>query len=280
MWVSYKFGYYISTPYAILFGWESIYYFPIDLGSVTINMPWLNRYIFVISVIGFSVYLICTTCKKNQSLYDGMLGNLSRFHFIPLLLIASIYIIALNSNNEDSYKYFRKLLIFDLIFTILGLISLIFIYIVTQLNTEWYFVLSIKKGMYSTFIIFLWYNFLHTIVSLQAFNYLINDVNHYSRDKNNSIRKFFKGIGIPFTILFGLGSLVFSVLFKDTMAAFTTFLIYLGMIESFFNGNKYDEEERKELFNGNADGALDIIFMILSLACIFFLALKCRERIF
>ena len=115
---------------------------------------------------------------------------------------------------------------------------------------------------------------------MQTFNYLINDVNHYSRDKNNSIRKFFKGIGIPFTILFGLGSLVFSALFKDTIAAFTTFLIYLGIIESFFSGYAFEERQRKEFFNGDADGVLDIIFMILSLACIFFLALKYRERIF
>ena len=64
------------------------------------------------------------------------------------------------------------------------------------------------------------------------------------------------------------------------MAPFTTFLTYLGMIEAFFNGDRSDEEIRKELFNGVEDGVLDIIFMSLSLVCIFFLVLRCRERLF
>ena len=252
-------------------------YFPMNC-----NYDWLNIYIFLISALAFGVYIVFTTCKRNQGLYDGMFGNLSRYHFIPILLIASIYIIVLNSNKEiDSLlKYTRKLLIFDLIFNILGLISLIFIYIVTQLNTEWYFVLPIKKGMYSTFIILLWYNFFQIIISLGSINYILRDDYNYEILIDDPIIKFYTVVGILFVILFGLGCLVFSLLFKDIMAAFTTFLIYLGMIEAFFNENKYEEEERKNLFNGVADGVLDIIFMILSLACIFFLALRCRERLF
>ena len=123
MWVSYNYGYYFWTPYTIFFGGDSIYYFPIELGSVTINMPWLNRYFFLISVIGFSVYLIFTTCKKNQSLYDGMLGTLSRFHFIPLLCISALYNIAvsayyfLTNDSEiiELLKSYRTLITFDLI---------------------------------------------------------------------------------------------------------------------------------------------------------------------
>ena len=134
--------------------------------------------------------------------------------------------------------------------------------------------------MYSTFIIILWYNFFHIIISLQSIKYILDGKYHYGLDEDDPITKFYKVVGILFAILFGLGCLCFSLLFKDIMAAFTTFLIYLGMIEAFFTGDKSDEENKKELFNGVADGVLDIIFMILSLACIFFLALRCRERLF
>ena len=278
IWVSYDRGFLFWNYYQGVVTQNTILsYFPMNC-----NYDWLNIYIFLISALAFGVYIVFTTCKRNQGLYDGMFGNLSRYHFIPILLIASIYIIVLNSNKEiDSLlKYTRKLLIFDLIFNILGLISLIFIYIVTQLNTEWYFVLPIKKGMYSTFIILLWYNFFQIIISLGSINYILRDDYNYEILIDDPIIKFYTVVGILFVILFGLGCLVFSLLFKDIMAAFTTFLIYLGMIEAFFNENKYEEEERKNLFNGVADGVLDIIFMILSLACIFFLALRCRERLF
>ena len=275
-WASYHYGFFIWTGFenriSSRIGSD---YFPISM-----NLSWLFIYLFLIAALAFGVYMVFTTCKRNQSLYDGMQGSLSRYHFIPLLLIASIYIIALNSGKGQDLKYTRKILIFDLIFTILGLISLIFIYIVTQLNTEWYFVLSIKKGMYSTFIIILWYNFFHIIISLQSIKYILDGKYHYGLDEDDPITKFYKVVGILFAILFGLGCLCFSLLFKDIMAAFTTFLIYLGMIEAFFTGDKSDEENKKELFNGVADGVLDIIFMILSLACIFFLALRCRERLF
>ena len=150
-WASYHFEFFIWEIFQNRISSDiGLGYFPIS-----VNLPWLFIYLFLITALAFGVYMVFTTCKRNQGLYDGMLGSLSRYHFIPLLLIASIYIIALNSGKGDNeFGYTKKLLIFDLIFTLLGLISLIFIYIVTQLNTEWYFVLSIKKGMYSTFLVF------------------------------------------------------------------------------------------------------------------------------
>ena len=253
-------------------------YFPIQ-----VYLPWLEVYVFLISILGFGIYIVFTTCKKNQILYGAMLGKWSKFHFVPLLLIASIYIIAYNNiysediTEEHYIKHLRKLLIFDLIFTILGLGSLIFIYIITKLNTEWYIVLTIKKGIYSVFIILLWYNFLFIIVSLQFINYLLDNDNP---DAFDDCRKFLKVIGIIFSILFGLGSLAFSIAFQDLVAAFTNFLMYLGMVQAFFNKNEEQKEIMKEYFNETADGVLDIIAMILSLGCIVFLLIRCKEKIF
>ena len=99
-WASYHFGFFIWINFEeIILRNIAFSYFPIVM-----NLTWIYIYIFLLSALAFGVYVVFTTCKKNQNLYDGMLGNLSRFHFIPLLLIASIYIIALNSNKDDSYK--------------------------------------------------------------------------------------------------------------------------------------------------------------------------------
>ena len=59
---------------------------------------WLNIYVFLLSVVGFAIYLIFTTCKKKQNLYDGMVDTWSKFHFIPLLFISALSIIASNSS--------------------------------------------------------------------------------------------------------------------------------------------------------------------------------------
>ena len=217
-----------------------------------------------------------------------MLGNWSKYHFIPLLFIASLYIISQSCRDydyngfENGLKKLKTLLIFNLIFTIIGFISLIVIYILTKLNSEWYIVMAIKKGVYSTFIILLWYNFFVTIIHLKKINIYLKAYKDTSKAEEyvNNLKNFFKNAGISFTIIFGLGSLIFSVVFKDLMAAFTNFLLYLGMVISFFNKNKSQRAERKESFNGWADGVLDIIYMALSFACIVFLIFWCKHKIF
>ena len=281
MWVSYYNGNCIWYPYQSLFNSYSrnYGYLPIEISN---QLPYLYTYFFLISIIGFAIYVIFTIYKKNKGLYEGMLGNLSKFHFIPLLLISALYIISTSCNyigyssrDDHYYKSYRTNITFDLIFTIFALGSLIVIYFKTELNCDWYIVLSIKKGVYSSFIILLLYNFFHIIISFKGINYLLDE-----NTKLEDVRKFLRGTGIAFTILFGIISLVFSFLFKDLMAAFTTFLIYLGMVMTFFNRTDSQKKRRKEEFNGYADGVFHIIFMLLSLACIAILILKFRQILF
>ena len=243
-------------------------YFPIKLED-----SWLKLYICLISLISFIVYLVFTTCKKKQNLYDGMLGTFSKFHFIPLLLISAWFITI--STAKDRYstynrdveelQYNKMLLIFDIIFTLLALISLIIIYIKTELNCEWYIVMAIKKGFFSTLIVLLWYNLFHTIVCLRSIDILLS----YNYEKDN-LYSCLKVTGIIFSCLIGIGSFVFSFLFNDVAAAFTNFLIYLGFVLFFFP--IYNEEKSrtilKEDFNGVADGVIDIVMMCLSVVLI------------
>jgi hypothetical protein len=275
IWFSYNESYFIWS----LFGSKinngiynhQIYYMPIQM-----NMSWLNIFIFLISVIGSGLYFFYTTIKMNQNLYNGMLSNWSKFHFIPLLFISALYIVTEhNFNSNSNYKHIRTLLIFDLIFTLLGLVGLILIYLKMDLQCEWYFVFAIKKGVFSTFIVLLWYNFFNVIIYLKSVNYIIND------DLDvDSFYNFYMGTGISFSIIIGIGSLAFSFFFRDIMAAFVNFLIYVGFILYFFTKEKDEIEEIKEDFNGYADAIIDIIIMAISFSFIPFLIIFYKKALF
>ena len=251
----------------------------IYLSSFLMNMPLLKIFVLIISLCGFVVYIIFTTYKKNLNLYNDMLSSWSKFHFIPLLFISALFILGSNigSYNDlerlERYRYIKMLLIFDIIFTIIALISLIIIYIKTTLNCDWYIVMAIKKGTYSTFIVLLWYNFFYTIICLTTVECIIKDY----EDKLISLHKV---TGILFSILFALGVFIFSLLFKDLMALFVNFLIFIGMVISFFNASASVKELRKENLNGEAEGIIDIIFMGISLGLIAFIAIRCSHKLF
>lgn len=253
-------------------------YYPLEM-----QKEWLIIFIFLMSVVGFGVYLVFTTCKKKQSLTDGMLGSWSKFHFIPLLFIAALFIIAENSVydfSEESFKYNKKLLIFDLIFTIIALALLIIVYIKTDLNCEWYIVMATKKGVFSTFIVILWYNFFFVIISLKSVNYILDNFGRINLDIYDSLFAFYKRIGVSFVVIMGVFTLVFSFFFKDIMIAFVNFLIYVGMVMAFFSKNEKQSEFRKETFFGYTDGILDIIIMALSLIMIALLILIYKQHVF
>ena len=257
------------------------YYFPFSM-----NMPLLKIFVLIISLCGFVVYIIFTTYKKNLNLYNDMLSSWSKFHFIPLLFISALFILGSNigSYNDlerlERYRYIKMLLIFDIIFTIIALISLIIIYIKTTLNCDWYIVMAIKKGTYSTFIVLLWYNFFYTIICLRTVDCVINDLKERNSNLEDNLISLYKVTGILFPILFALGVFIFSLLFKDLMALFVNFLIYIGMVISFFNASVSMKELRKESFNGEADGIIDIIFMALTLGLIAFIAIRCSHKLF
>ena len=276
IWYSYNIRYFFWTLFgnyidnALEYS-HQIYYIPIQM-----DMAWLNIFIFLISVIGFGLYLFYTTIKMNQNLYNGMLSNLSKFHFIPLLFISALYIVAGHDFSTDNlFKHIRTLLIFDIIFTILGLAGLIFIYVTMDLQTEWYFVFTIKKGVFSTFIVLLWYNLFNVIIYLKSVDYIIKD-----DLEDDSFYNFYKGTGISFSIIIGLGSLAFAFFFRDVMAAFVNFLIYVGFVLYFFNKSKNQMTEIKEDFNGYADGIIDIIMMAISFGFIPFLIFFYKKAIF
>ena len=73
----------------------------------------------------------------------------------------------------------------------------------------------------------------------------------------------------------GLVILGIAFFFKDACLAVMNFLIYLGLVIYFFNISKYERDE----MNGAAEGVIDIIILVLSLAAISFMIYKYKNEI-
>ena len=243
------------------------YYFPIK-----ITFAFIQTFLLILILMQYITYLIQVIFKRNQNVHDSLFGQYSKYHFLPLLFISAVLISA-NEIVYNSYdKYNKTILVFDMIFTILGLISLVFIYVNIKLNDDWYIVMAIKKGFFSSLIILLWYNFFNVIIYLKSIDAAL-DV------EGESFRKFLKGTAIAFPFIIAIGGFIFSFIFKDLISAFTLFLIYLGCVIGFF-GKSAPSKEVKKGFNKNTDGVIEIILMIISLAFVIFLAYRFKRECF
>ena len=60
--------------------------------------------ISLIGAVGFYFYFKYTTLEKNQGLYQGMLGDMSKFHCVPLLLISPNLVVVGSLYEESSLK--------------------------------------------------------------------------------------------------------------------------------------------------------------------------------
>jgi len=229
----------------------------------------LNQHFFII----FSIFLLYALIsfiliiknRNEESLREGILGKFSKFHFIPILCAIALYIIGMCFNDENVLKDAPYIL--SLIFSIIGLGSLIFVYIQTSMS-DFYVRLFIKKGLYSCLISLFFYNLCYTI----SFYGLLNTI------KKNplNILNWTKGCNLAFSIIIGIINLILSFLLKDVVIPGMNVLIYLGLTISFF---KIDKDIRSEM-NGVAEGVIDIVYLALSAAMIVLLLIKYRTIMF
>lgn len=237
------------------------YYCPIS-----IKLDSLQAFFLILLSYGFFNFIYLGLYKDDEMIVNPMFNKFSQFHFVPLLLISIINIIMQDTYYDPKIKDIKGHLIIDIIFTIISLGGLILIYIKTELFHDWFIVLTIKKGVFSFLIIILWYNFFYTIVLLGYNNNLDEPLD------------FFKATGITFSLFIGIGALIFSLVFKDLIAAITNLLIYIGMINSFFGANGKGTYQKEES-GGVGDGVIEIILMIINLLFIAFLIYKHNDKI-
>ena len=258
-WISIKWlhdeDYYVIWTIFVERNFEKYYYLPFQMHVALAYIAFI--FSLVIILFGFVLYFIRTFISKNENIIKGMLGLISKFHFIPLLFASSLFIIGECYNNKiDFSKHEKEMHIAGLIFSILGLISSIFIYIKTDLNgCKWWEILLLKKGAYSCLIILMWYYFCYVIYHVHSSN---NEDETFEEKWNWK-----RGCGIFFSVFFGLGTLVFSFIFKDVIASFMNMIIYTGLVVYYYKIPNYFR--KLKYLNKNADGGVDIAILFLSL---------------
>ena len=234
---------------------------PFQLESDTIFK--IFNFFFIITFIGCATFIYQILVKKDQAIIDGMFGKYSKFHFIPLLLgfIMSLLGELSDIDNFDDIAYT------GLAISIVGLACMIYIYINTNINSnDWWVNYVLNKGTFSCLIILFWYNFCYDI-------YLVR----VSDKPEDTDIKWSKGINLAFSIIFGIGSIAFSYVFKDIIICLINIYIYKDLAKN--NIHQYSEEDptEKQLLkdvNYNADGAIDMIILICSFLLLIYLIVE------
>ena len=258
----------------LMFNLSNNYYLVIE--NNTIYALFIITLIF--AAFEFIYFLIKSTFKRDYNIYDSMMGNISKYHFIPLLLTSCFFGIGIycnfifELNNISNIKYdkeerdkrkkqYENLLtninIYGIIFSILILTSSLIINNKIKIKNETFLnYLLIKKGTFSCLISLSIYTLFNNI-----FNCIIDFTNIKERKDG-----FFS---IFFHLTIGILNLVLSVIFKDIILPVMNFIIYLGMTLDIFSFWKRFESryEWNQFANASIKVhlSIDIIIMILSI---------------
>ena len=222
-------------------------YINIDQSPIICPLNFTSGLIAIIGAFGFYFYFKSTTLEKDQGIYQGMIGDMSKFHCVPLLLISIIAILTRSLTKTGC--------IFEIIFSILACASLVFIYLQTDFEASWYIILTTKKGVYSSLIALTWYLF-WTFINVQEL---------FKDEQNES---FIKDSGIAFSILIGVGNIAFGIFFKDLVALITNFFIYVEMVQHYYIN------DLTEKFGKGCPG-IEITMLVINFGA--FIYLICKE---
>lgn len=237
---------------------NSMGHYPIQMQEYFIYVVFAILLLFFIG--SFIAYMYKSICNKDSAFFNEMFNTFSRFHFIPILCGCALFLIAETLGHGDRKDRERN--IAGLIIVLIGLISMIFIYIKTDLPGDWMCAL-IKKGAYSCFITLQWYYLCYDIVNVR-----INDEWEHTNTINTC--------GIVFSIIIAIGALAFSFFYKDIVVAGLNLIIYIGMIIFFFSIDSDFKKTRG--YNTAFDGIVFIIMSILFLVDIVVLIFMHKEQ--
>jgi hypothetical protein len=231
-------------------------YIPLQMNEIMIYIVF--NFYYAIIFIGCVVYIIKTLIKKDQQIIEGMMGTISQFHFFPLLCAFAMTL--LGEIYDEDIKKRKNIAFTGLVISIVGVATLIFIYINTNFkNNVWWTKFCLKEGTFSCLIILFWYNFCYVIYQARIL------------DKQEDLDKWTKGCSLAFSIIFGIGSIAFSYVFKDIMVSFMNILIYIGLVIHYFQ--EILDTSKKE-YNKNGDGAIDMIILMCSIILFLYLVIE------
>jgi hypothetical protein len=243
---------------------------------VIIYSPFLYIIFSVFLCFTFLSLIFLIIYRNNVGINEGMFGSITKFHFIPLLCASALYIIGEcfsikeNKYNIEVWNLGDEFFIPSLIFSAIGLFSLLFIWFKTSIsNTPNRYI--IKKGLYPSLTALFIYNLCYTI---GLFGYIKSYQNSTIDDFQAPLR-WLKGASIAFSVIIGIINLGISIFMKDLVLSVMNLLIYIGLTIFFF---KVPKDSRSQM-NGEAEGIIDIIFGVASLATISFLVIKYKKSL-
>ena len=230
----------LNPPYSLfiilLFG-RSRGKFP-GMNPIDIEIKTVHMFITILIIIGFINFLMLVILKEDKELENAMFGRITKYHFIPLLFTSGIfflmeYIIPIGVNDNIGMN--KEVIITTFIFTVFALSSLFYIYINTKIKNNHIILLTIKKGVYSSLIVLLLHIFFNCIIT---FRYIYIFENNSSNDSLNLVTTGDRII----SSLFGILVISFSFIFKDIVAMFLNFLMFVGITVSKYPAIKYESD--------------------------------------
>lgn len=254
---------------------DNIYVLPLF-----IKLKLFHTFVMVLIIFGFINYIIYTMFRPNNKIDEGIFGKISKFNFIPLLLVSiifslmdSVYPLTKDSklvNNITYYEYNNREIVMNmiivillLIFSILAFVSLILVYIYTDLSSNYIALISIKKGTYSSLLMLLWHNIFNCIFAIRFFNLLKTTSN---KEQVAFIEDFFTTVRTYCPPVFGIGVIVFAFLFKDVIALFNNVLMNIGML---INLLQFFEPENKNNKVSIVEVAIHSLIILISIGGFF-----------
>jgi hypothetical protein len=271
---------YLSNEYEIIWTIEKKYKYsnidcyPLQMNHVLIYMVFLINIVFGILALLFFF---------NKNIADSMNKIWTRLHFFPLIIVSFLFLLgegfyplydkyySNNKNYSRYYSHIQSIKIFGFCLSTIALAIFIFLYYMTEfkkLKNKWYIIFTPKKGAYSCIITLLYYYFFYSL-------YQLIEISFPNMDQSKLILCK-KVCSILFSILFGLGSIAFSIVFKDLMVGVMNILINLGMIIYFFSINIYIRYVYYDM--EYATGIIDIVIMVIQAGVIVFLLLKYKNE--
>jgi hypothetical protein len=221
--------------------------------------------ILFLTAAQFIFYLI--TRLTNSNIFEASFyGAYTRFHFLPMSVLASLFIIGIALNREldenggkvdkvETKKYAYS----SMILSLTGIA--LFVSMHTQAGLRSIIQKLLYGATYSCCVALLVYNFFYTLV------YMYDEVNSKLAEEYQSDEsKWLSNCGIAFSVLIGLVNVSFGVGLRSAILLLVNLAIYTGMVFYFFN---IDEEVRKN-YNDNWDGIIDIIQLGITFLSLFF----------
>lgn len=258
------------------------YYVPFQMTQEFIYITFII--LMILLTAGFVVYILYATWLKDNSnvgVFNGMMGPVSKFNFIPFVCASALFFIGISYNNSD---YKEELIISSVCFSFVGFICLSSIHSTAKLNSPWYINCIIKKGAFSCLITIFLYNLLNNIIKIGIVAELnrVEKMDAYETTKwilnydESAIMDFMKNCRIAIPLTMGIVSLSMAFVLKDVCICIMNFLIFLGCTITYYD---LEDDDLKKRFVTSGEAVIDIIFLILSILVIIPMVILYKKKL-